>query len=194
MSGTYYLTCLWPGLVEIWWRGRLTALPYAIVFSLLVNIYLVASFIYPDWLPASVAGLIFWIGVPIWILFVIRDLRNLPAIMNRVETPEACDLYKAALAQMLAKQYADAEGSLTDMLGIEPRDPPALLLLAGLYRQTQRFEAASLLLREMSRLEVSDAWWLEIDAEQRRLSRQMKAEAVSEDNHQDSSESLISVA
>jgi cytochrome c-type biogenesis protein CcmH/NrfG len=80
------------------------------------------------------------------------------------------------------------------MLGIEPRDPPALLLLAGLYRQTQRFEAASLLLREMSRLEVSDTWWLEIDAEQRRLSRQMEAEAVSEDNHQDSSESLISVA
>ena len=61
------------------------------------------------------------------------------------------------------------------MLAIEPRDPPALLLLTGVYRHTGRLEAAELLLREVSRLEVADAWVLEIETESKRLTRAVEA-------------------
>ena len=62
------------------------------------------------------------------------------------------------------------------MLAIAPKDPPALLLLASLYRKTSRLDAANLLLREMRRLEVAESWWLEIEAEQQRIKDQMSRE------------------
>ena len=30
MEARYYVTCLWPGLAELWWRGRLSGLPAAV--------------------------------------------------------------------------------------------------------------------------------------------------------------------
>jgi hypothetical protein len=55
-----------------------------------------------------------------------------------------------------------------------------LLLLTGVYRHTGRLEAAELLLRELSRLEVADAWLLEIQAESQRLRRAFGTEKTSE--------------
>ena len=61
---------------------RLSALPYALAFTLILNLYLISRFIYPMWLPPSVTGVIFWIGFPIWLLFIIRDLKILPEAMS----------------------------------------------------------------------------------------------------------------
>ena len=168
MSGKMYATCVWPGLTDLWWRGRLSALPYALAFGFVLNLYLVAQFVYPEWLPKSVNQLIFWVGLPIWLLFIFRDIKLLPSTVDDEQPLSTADLFNDALAHTLRNQYAEAEGVLTDMLAIEPRDPPALLLLAGLYRTTNRYDAAKLLLREMQRLEVADRWWLEIQAEERR--------------------------
>lgn len=185
-----YVTCLWPGLTEIWWLGRLTALPYAIAFMLILNIYLVICFVYPDWLPSSVEGLIFWVGLPTWLLFCLHDFKAFPELSPKHDSPDTADLYNRALAHTLRKHHAEAEGLLTDMLAIEPRDPPALLLLAGLYRDTDRLEASNLLLHEMRRLEVADRWWLEIEAEQRRNNQQMSESISKTDGSKNASESL----
>ena len=69
-----------------------------------------------------------------------------------------------------------AEDLLQQVLSIESRDPPALLLLAGVLRHTGRFESAELLAVEIGRLEVADAWRLELVAEQNRLRRAKEAE------------------
>lgn len=188
MDKKCYATCLWPGLTDLWWRGQISALPYAIAFTLILNIYLVIQFIYPEWLPASVPKLIFWIGVPTWVLFVVRDFKTFPQRVDPGLPPDASDLYNRALAHRLRRQYAEAEGLLTDMLAIEPRDPPALLLLAGLYRETDRFEASDLLLREMKRLEVADQWWLEIEAEQRRNSSSLENRREKAETHRNTAE------
>lgn len=180
MSGKMYATCVWPGLTDLWWRGRLSALPYAIAFGGVLNLYLIAQFVYPEWLPKSVNQLIFWVGFPIWLLFIFRDIKLLPSTVNDEQTLSTEDLFNDALAHTLRKQYVEAEGLLTDMLAIEPRDPPALLLLAGLYRTTNRYDAANLLLREMRRLEVADRWWLEIQAEERRIAAQVGDKPVVE--------------
>lgn len=176
MIGKSYLTCFWPGLTELWWCGRLSALPYALAFTLIFNLYLISRFIYPMWLPPSVTGVIFWIGFPIWLLFIIRDLKILPEAMSPSLESQPADQFQSALSHTLKKEYPEAEGLLTDMLAIAPKDPPALLLLASLYRKTSRLDAANLLLREMRRLEVAESWWLEIEAEQQRIKDQMSRE------------------
>src|SRR5690606_4846811 len=56
---------------------------------------------------------------------------------------------------------------------IDPRDPPALLLLAGVYRHTGRGEAAAAALDQLDRMEAAEPWWLERRSERARLARSL---------------------
>lgn len=180
MDAKYYATCFWPGLAELWWRGRLSALPAAIAFTLVVNLILVARYLYPGWIHSGLVSLAFWGGIVALFFYIIRSARELPSLINPRETSEEPDQFPQARIAYLSGQWEEAEGLLTDVLAIEPRDPPALLLLTGVYRHTGRLEAAELLLREISRLEVADAWLLEIQTESQRLRRAVETEKTSE--------------
>lgn len=169
MEARYYLTCLWPGLAEVWWRGRLTGLPAAIAFTLALNLYLIARYLYPEWIAGGLVSLGFWVGLLVWAFYVIHSIRELPRMIAPRSVSEKPDRFAEAQAAYLRGHWPEAEGLLTDVLSIEPRDPPALLLLAGVYRHTARLEAATLLMNEIRRLEVADSWWLEVQAESRRL-------------------------
>ncbi len=169
MEARYYLTCLWPGLAELWWRGRLTGLPAAVAFTFAFNLYLIARYLYPEWIAGGLVSLGFWVGLLVWAFYVIHSIRELPALIAPRSVSEKPDRFAEAQAAYLRGEWSEAEGLLTDVLAIEPRDPPALLLLAGVYRHTGRLEAAALLMNEIRRLEVADSWWLEVQAESRRL-------------------------
>jgi len=180
MEAKHYATCFWPGLAELWWRGRLSALPAAIAFTLIVNLILVARYLYPGWIHSGLVSLAFWGGLIALFFYILRTARELPALINPRDTCEEPDQFPEARIAYLGGRWEEAEGLLTDVLAIEPRDPPALLLLTGVYRHTGRLEAAVLLLREISRLEAADDWRLEIETESKRLTRASEAENTSE--------------
>jgi hypothetical protein len=171
MEAKYYATCVWPGLAELWWRGRLSALPSALAFTIAFNLFLVARFLYPQWIAGGLVSLGFWVGLFLWVFCVVHSVRDLPALIAPRAVSQEPDRFPEAQTAYLQGQWSAAEGLLTDLLAIEPRDPPALLLLTGVYRHTGRPEAASLLLQELRRLEFADPWWLEIDGEGRRIER-----------------------
>jgi thioredoxin-like negative regulator of GroEL len=171
MEARYYLTCLWPGLAELWWRGRLSAIPTAMAFAVALNLLLVTRYLYPEWLSSGLVTMAFWVGIVVWGFCVIRSVRELPLLISPRRVSDDPDRFPEAHAAYLRGEWREAEKLLTEVLAIEPRDPPALLLLAGIYRQTDRLEAAELLLSEIRRLEVADHWWLEVDAETRRWQR-----------------------
>jgi len=169
MEARYYLSCLWPGLAELWWRGRLSALPAAIGFAFALNLLLVTRYIYPEWMASGLVAMACWIGVIAWVFYVVRTVRELPTLIAPRAVSEEPDRFPEARAAYLCNQWGKAEGLLVDVLAIEPRDPPALLLLTGVYRHTGRLEAAEILLQEIARLEVAETWWVEVQAEARRL-------------------------
>lgn len=175
MELRHYASCLWPGLAELWWRGRLSALSMAIPFTLAVNLFLVTRFIYPAWVSPGLVWMAFWIGTIAWLFFVVRSIRELPALLVPRQICTKPDRFPDARVAYLQANWTDAEQLLTDVLSIEPRDPPALLLLTGVYRHTDRLESAEILLEQISRLEVSDSWSLEVQAEGQRLERAKKA-------------------
>ena len=175
METRHYLTCLWPGMAELWWRGRLSALPAAIGFALALNLYLVARYLYPEWLAPGLVKLGFWVGIPAWGFCVARNVRELPSILKPRATSDQPDRFPEARNAFLRGSWSEAEGLLTDVLAIEPRDPPALFLLTGVYRHTGRLEAAKILLQEIKRLEIADAWWMEWEAENQRLRQAFSA-------------------
>ncbi|QDV60897.1 MULTISPECIES: tetratricopeptide repeat protein [Crateriforma] len=168
---THYATCLWPGMADLWWRGHLSGLPVAIVFAIALNWFLVAKFLYPGWLSGGLIHVGFWVAIIVWGFWVQRSLRELPERLVPREVTEKPDRFGEAHAAYLAGDWERAEALLTQTLAIEPRDPPALLMLCGVYRHTGRVESAEILLEEMRRIEVADNWRLELAAEARRLAR-----------------------
>lgn len=175
MGVQHYLTCLWPGMAELWWRGRLSALPAAIGFALALNAILVTRYIYPQWISGGLVSMAFWIGVLVWGITVVRSIRELPGIVAPRSVSDEPDRFVEAHQAYLKAEYAEAETLLNQVLAIEARDPPALLLLTGVYRHTDRLASAEMLLAEVRRLEVSDRWHLEILSEAGRLASAIEA-------------------
>jgi hypothetical protein len=169
-----YLSCLWPGLPELWWRGRVSALPTALAFAAAANFLLVAKFIYPEWLSSGLVRMAGWIGVAIWLFCVVRSVREMPLLLNPRRASGQPDRFVEAHQAYLRGQWAEAESLLSDCLAIENRDPPSLILLCGVYRHTARLEAAERVLEEIRLTEAADGWWLEVAAEQNRLERDKK--------------------
>ncbi|MCG8648799.1 MAG: tetratricopeptide repeat protein [Pirellulales bacterium] len=179
MEARYYLTCLWPGLPELWWRGQLSALPTAIAFALALNLMLVARYLYPEWMSSGLVALAFWVGIATWLFLVVRRVRELPQLLAPRQVSDQPDQFDVAQVAYLRGDWGEAETRLNQVLAIEQRDPPALLLLTGVYRHTGRLEQAEMLLAEIRRLEVADPWWLEVDLEARRLDRALERERES---------------
>ncbi len=171
LNNRLYLTCLWPGLPELWWRGRLTALPTAIFFGVSVNFLLIARFLYPEWLLLSAVKAGCWLGMAAWLYGVIRNIRALPGLIYPRKNSGKPDRFVEAHQAYLRSDWALAETLLMDCLSIEERDPPALLLLTAAYRHCGKLEAARSCIQTLRLTEAADRWWLEVDAEEKRLIR-----------------------
>ena len=172
-----YLTCLWPGLSELWWRGRLSALPLAIGFALAFNALLVMRYLYPTWVDPWLIGSAWWIGIVMWGVWTVKSMRALPELLQPRHVSQQPDCFPEAQQAFLAEQWDVAEARLLAVLEIEPRDPPALLLLSGVYRHTDRAGYAAALIQELQRLEVAAAWEIEIQAEAERVQRWLELQA-----------------
>jgi hypothetical protein len=166
-----YLSCLWPGLPELWWRGRLSALPTAIAFALAVNALLIARFIYPEWLTLSLVRIAGWVGLIAWFYCTIKNIRELPGLIHPRKISDKPDRFADAHFAFLRSDWARAEMLLKECLAVEERDPPALLLLAAVYRHTGQLELARCCIDTLRITEAADRWWLEVDAEEKRLLR-----------------------
>jgi hypothetical protein len=171
LDNKLYLSCLWPGLPELWWRGRLSALPTAVAFGIALNVMLVARFIYPEWLTFSLVRVGGWVGVAVWFYCTIKNIKDLPGLLHPRKASKQPDRYGEAHLAYLRSDWPRAESLLRECLAVEERDPPALLLLAGVYRHTGRFESARGCIELLRTTEVADRWWLEVDAEEKRLLR-----------------------
>ncbi|MCC9658586.1 tetratricopeptide repeat protein [Rhodopirellula halodulae] len=182
IQAKHYWTCLWPGMSELWWRGRLSALPSAIAFAVVVNSLLIAKFIYPGWISGALVMLACWILFAAWVVLTIRSIRELPLLLTPRQVSEQPDRFAEAQAAYLTGNYAQAEEALTAGLSIEPRDPPALLMLAAVLRHTGRLNAAEVLLNEIPKLDSAKAWMLEWESERARLERDLDEREAGQDD------------
>ncbi|MEM6980715.1 MAG: tetratricopeptide repeat protein [Planctomycetota bacterium] len=192
----HYWTCFWPGLSELWWRGRLSALPAAIAFAVVINVLLVAKFVYVGWMSGALVWLAILVLAAAWLVLTIRSIRELPLLLTPRAVSDEPDRFPEAQAAYLKADYATAEEALTSTLAIEPRDPPALLLLAGVFRHRGRLQAAQQLLSGMQKLEVIRHWSSQWQSEWDRVTRAIQSREIEdepstgdvtdEDRHDDS--------
>ncbi|MCC9604922.1 tetratricopeptide repeat protein [Blastopirellula sp. JC732] len=98
-------------------------------------------------------------------------------------------LFHAAQNEYLQGQWHQAEATLLRLLSREPRDAEARLMLATLYRHTQRYDAALEAIAKLTKLDAAGRWWAEIQRERRLLADRMADESEPDESEPDPSPS-----
>lgn len=178
----HWAAYLWPGLPHLWINGSWAGLALAFGFTVLLNVLILATFLWTDWLPpraklacAGMAGTI-WLAA-LWEtrceLRRIAARRKLEAEgVDTTQLPaetadrERCDnLFRQAQSEYLAGDWLATEKTLQELLHHDRRDVEAQLLLATLWRHSGRIDEAGRQLERLSRLEDAAMWRFEINRE-----------------------------
>jgi hypothetical protein len=169
MFAIAWITCLWPGLPRLWWRGEWRALLGASAFAAVLNLGLVSGLLWrqslPGWL--LVAG---WSAIGlIWLVCAWHGWWMLPKLRGGNSSPEKEGLFVRAQQEYLNRHWLEAEELLAELLACRDQDAEARLMLATLYRHTKRFAEADECLTRLERMDSGDRWCLEAGRERRLL-------------------------
>ena len=174
---------LWPGLAPLWMRGSWRGLATAVAFSGLLNFALILTFVGPQMLsqgfapwviPAAAWVLVLWF----WIVAARSTARFLAQETVRQTPPDenANHLLVQAQTEYLKGHLSQAERLLQQLLAGCPGDCEARLLLATLCRRSGRLREASKHLAELLEQPQAYTWRMEIETEQRELTRSTSEE------------------
>ncbi|MCA9174587.1 MAG: tetratricopeptide repeat protein [Planctomycetales bacterium] len=157
------MTCLWPGLPRLWVCGDLGALPVAMTFTVLLNVTIVATFLWPWQLPLILMILLWAAVITIWTSSFWSTWRRFPEPPKEHATIYE-DLFLRAQTEYLRGEHFAAESALGRLLKRRPQDVEARLLLASVYRRTARLDQARKQLRRLARTGGAK-WALEVSRE-----------------------------
>jgi len=161
-----HLLCCWPGLAALWYRGIQRGLLLAVLFSWIVCLLLLATFVWPMWFHVWVIRLA-WILVGVaWILGTVQSHWTLGRLIGNPDR-KSQSAFVQAQAEYLKGNWFEAEAILLDLLQDFPRDAEALLLLVGVLRHTKRWQPAIRRLDQLELLDTSIPWRFEILRERR---------------------------
>jgi hypothetical protein len=167
-----WATYLWPGLPQLWQQGRWSALALAVGYGLLVNLALMASFVWVELLTPLWLRLLWFVIGSTWAAAAAATAwYGWGVAPRKANSAEA--MFREALTEYLKENWFEAERTLLKLLEAHPGDVEARLLLATLLRHNQRHREA---LGQLARLELlrdASRWALEIGAE-----KQLLAEAI----------------
>jgi len=169
MQASSVVTCLWPGLPRLWWKGEWGAFGTALGFAGVVNFGLLASFIWPHWLPSwGVATL--WIGaIGYWMASFWHGHCWLVKLRGGTDSEVRQGLFVEAQAEYLKGHWFEAESLLKRLVTEDGGDVDAQLGLVALYRRTGRLAEAAAALQQLERAEGAGKWQLEIGRERQLL-------------------------
>ena len=180
MSWGPSLLCCWPGLPGLWYQGRWTSLILAIGFAVLLNLTLVATFIWTDLFQDDSFPAIAWpVLLLFWLATTMVARRNLPDVMSLTgedhssvvhdDTDDVDSLFIDARREYLKGHWQEARGLLQRQLRHHPRDIESRLMLATLFRHTRQFDAARSELDHLRKYDPAVIWKNEMDREQELL-------------------------
>lgn len=180
----HWIANFWPGLSHLWNRGSWAGLALAVGFTVLLNVLLVATLVWNEWMTAGARLIGFGVLSIIWVLAWLEsraDWRRYVAEFTAanvpdgtaVETPDQRGnrLFGEAQQKYLAGDWVATEQLLRQLLKMDKGDVEARLMLATLWRHLGRNDEAAEQLHRLQRLEAAGPWRDEIAREKEQLSR-----------------------
>lgn len=169
--------CLWPGLPGLWQRGQTRGLVFALGFALLLNVTIWATV----WRPIGATSgvlLVAWAGIAgCWVVSAWNSHRQWVRQAALPKSPQLEDWFREAQQQTLKGHWIEAEARLLKILEVAPADVEARLLLANVYRRSNRREESREQLRELSLIPAAERWRRERELEARRLDASATSDA-----------------
>lgn len=165
------ILCGWPGLARLWTKGHWPSLWIAIGFSLLVNLALISTFVWPQLLGDSFPIVAWPLISVVWITSALVAYRSLPELLSIGSAPDVVEmssddtLFIRAQAEYLKGSWTDAERLFVRQLEKNPRDVQSRLFLATLFRHTRRIKQAHEQLAEIQKFDESVHWDFEVQRE-----------------------------
>lgn len=163
-----YAAYLWPGLPDLWWRGAWSGLALALVFVLVADFAVCATWVWDELLGPGRERTIWIACAAAWLALTLVSLRRTARGAEALGGSES-DLYPAALAEYLKGNWVEAEVLARQLLAGRPSDVEAALLLAAVLRHTTRIDEARTTLDELVRWDRAAVWQTEIDVEYQRV-------------------------
>ncbi len=158
----------WPGLLNLWYRGEIYSLAISLLFATLLNIALLSSLLWQEWLSVWLVRALWCVlgGASLWSFGLSIFCKS--GIQKGLPTAECDRLFAVAQKDYLRGDYFEAEACLHRILGDGYEDPEAALLLASILRRTGRTRQALDCLERLERLDRASRWAIEIDSERRK--------------------------
>jgi tetratricopeptide (TPR) repeat protein len=177
----------WPGLPQLWLRGSWAGLVIAVGFTALINLLILATCVFHEWIPleyqlggGAIVAASWFVGwwqsrraesaqaSPAQLTTETNENEsastgNSPAVGQTIDRGE--QLYRDAQQAYLRGDWVAAEQLLLKLLKLDDRDAEARLMLATLWRHQGRHREATRQLDKLSRLEAADPWQHEIAVE-----------------------------
>jgi len=169
---------LWPGAAHLWWRGAWSGLVLAVAWTVLLNVVLLATFLWTEWIPGNVL-LTGWVALAgIWIFAAGATWRK-QGILDETNTSETITIFREAQTEYLRGNWFEAESLLKQLVRNNRRDVEAMLMLATLWIHTERDAEARSELDNLACLADADRWSQEIEDLRRRLPAKTEARQAS---------------
>jgi len=157
---------MFPGYSGMVQYGHRSFLVMALGFALMLDAFLVVNFYWTAWITTHqrnvllVALLVAWIVLMLVATYWKRQL-------DAAATPEPHDgTFRQAVCHYLRGDWFAAESQILPHLERYPKDIEMLLLQATMYRRTERYEEALVVLNKLRLLQNSRFWHAEIETEQ----------------------------
>lgn len=161
---------VWPGLPGLWCRGSFCGLLLAVVFSNLLVVAILATFVWPELLRMGAKAVVCFSVAALWAVFAIPQVRaQLERRKDLRSNGDLKHLFRAAQTEYLRGNWFQAESLLNQLLEVCTDDVEARLLLATLLRRVGRFEASAKQLDCVELAPDGHRWCREIEGERRLL-------------------------
>ena len=172
------ITALWPGMAATWYRGSSLGLVSAVMFSWALSLLLLATFVWTEWLSGWLVVFLWLALFCLWCAAVLRTQLTMVEFLEDVDEGTT-DQFSAAQANYLQGNWFEAEAELLAIVQKKPGDIAASLLLVGVFRRTQRWQAALRMLGQVELLDAAASWYFEIHREKQLIMEQMPDESDS---------------
>jgi len=180
---------LWPGLARLWMRGEWSALCLAVGFSLMLNLALVSTLVWPELIGPGFTAVVWPVLGLVWLVSAWScwqqrfELFSSQVPTGEIASPDSETvndrLFIEAQTEYLKGNWDQSQQLLERQLGRFPRDAASQLLLATLFRRTGKPDQANMQLDQLEKIDQSIPWRYEI-AREREL---IEAAREDEDNH-----------
>ena len=169
----------WPGFQKLWLKGDLHSLLISLLFSWVLAIAWLATFVWPEWLVSffSPDWLARLICAALWISIVGASLFSAAGtilnLSNNVGLGMSARQHNLELAQELYLQanYFEAERLVRKNLSGETDDVESSLLWIAILRRTRRISQALELISNIDKLDAALPWLSELRSEKEQCLR-----------------------